>query len=184
MGAPTRKPETKSSRGPRQEAVDVPPLAPLRALTLYASWAHAVAHYGKTVENRTWKPYDWMIGQQLVIHAGKKLDPAGLKRIQEISGTFVHPDEVPRGAFVAIATVAGWCSPLPDPPQSIYQVNSPPELSEVRRELLSPWFTGPYGIVLRDVRALRRPVPALGHQGLWILTPREKEAVLAEDPQR
>ena len=63
-----------------------------RALTLHAGWAHAVAHLGKDVENRTWAPPKAILGQRIAIHAGST------------RGVFDAPGAV-RSAIVATAVV-------------------------------------------------------------------------------
>ena len=49
----------------------------MRALTLWQPWAHAVAHLGKRIENRPWKPWPAVIGTRVAIHAAAKVDALG-----------------------------------------------------------------------------------------------------------
>ena len=48
----------------------------MKALTLWRPWPVAMfflkPEYQKDVENRTWKPPDWIIGERIAIHAGNK----------------------------------------------------------------------------------------------------------------
>jgi hypothetical protein len=46
----------------------------MKALTLWQPWSWAIAHAGKRIENRTWRPLGCVINQQIAIHAGKQLD--------------------------------------------------------------------------------------------------------------
>ena len=45
------------------------------------------------------------------------------------------------------------------------------------------WFFGPYGLVLRDVRALATPVPCKGALGFWTL-PTDVDASVAQQLAR
>lgn len=44
----------------------------MRALTVKQPWAHAIIHYGKNVENRSWRT---TYRGPLVIHAAQRIDP-------------------------------------------------------------------------------------------------------------
>lgn len=123
----------------------------LRALTLWQPWAHAVAHLGKRIENRPWRPWPSIVGQVVAIHAAAKVSLADEAEaaafIRQRTGHVV-PGGVPRGAIVATARVMG-----------------------VVTASASPWFMGPYGWTLDDVIALPAPVPCRGAQGLWPVPP-------------
>ena len=136
----------------------------MKALTLHAPWAFAVAHLGKRVENRTWQPPESLIGQRIAIHAGGPVNwrramwcnvfsaarVAGLS-IEEIQtkmrGVNVHTG----GGFdycfrvVCTARVAGIVPPDED----------------------LPWHViGQYGWLLDDVQLVSSPVMS-GRLGLW-----------------
>jgi hypothetical protein len=125
----------------------------LRALTLWQPWAYAVAHLGKDVENRTWKPWPSVIGTRIAIHAAAKVDQVAER---DAAGFICHRTtgvlplhlDLPRAAIVATARVTG-----------------------VVTESADPWFVGPYGWKLDEVIALPTPVPCRGAQGLWIVPP-------------
>lgn len=125
----------------------------MRALTIYQPWAHAVAHLGKRIENRPWKPWASIVGRVIAIHAAAKVDPAGES---DAAGFILHRTtgvlplrlELPRAAIVATARVTG-----------------------VVTASTSPWFVGPYGWTLDEVIALPTPVACRGAQGLWIVPP-------------
>ncbi len=124
----------------------------LPALTLHAPWAYAVAWKGKNIENRTWAPPARLVGQRLAIHAGlaqPRADWDALSMIAGRLGLVVTASDVPRGAIVAIATVAG--------------------LVGEEDARANPWFVGPCGWILRDVVTLPEPVPCKGAQGIWRL---------------
>lgn len=128
-----------------------------KAITLHQPWAYAIAHAGKDIENRIWKPPASVVGCRIAIHAGKVLDRDGLDELQDRA---IRPtsDELVRGAIVAVATLTGYV-----------------------KESDSPWFTGPIGWTLEDMTAID-PVPCRGFQGLWNLPPDIKRLINARMP--
>ena len=130
----------------------------MRALTLKQPWAWAVAHAGKRVENRTWRPPAALIGQRIAIHAGVAYD--GDAFLGDLLFCLGSPLREPArrhhvyGAVVATAVI-----------------------DRVVTDSGSPWFCGPFGWVLRDVVTLREPVPCKGALGLWTLSHEVEEAV-------
>lgn len=136
----------------------------MKALTLWQPWAWAIAHAGKDVENRTWAPPAYMIGERIAIHAGKRFDEEAWTFLSDPccspideslaaeDGLFDVPcaDEIARGAVVAVATLA-----------EVLRFGE----GEARGW---PWYGGPVGWVLTDVVAME-PVPCRGAQGLWDL---------------
>lgn len=157
----------------------------MRALTLTNPWCGLVASGIKRVENRL----RLMIGRQdfgvpFALHASRVIDESAYSRIREIAPELAsfdhladeelvnHAPEWMRlsritSAVIAVATiecaVAYWHGRRI---VSAYGHNGLPEvdLGDQRR-----WFFGPIGYVLRDVRALRVPVPCRGWQGFWTL---------------
>lgn len=130
---------------------------PLYALTLHRPWAWAIAHGPKRIENRSWAPPRWARGMRLAIHAGKTFNERDRNVIASRYGLSVpSKDDDPMG-IVALATLAGSTTESDD-----------------------PWFNGPVGWILKDVRALPQPVPARGAQGLWVVPPEIAQQVLAQ----
>lgn len=134
----------------------------MKALTLHAPWAWAIAYARKRVENRTWKPPQWIVGQRIAIHAGRSLGDA---ESQEICRDMIEeagiapPLAWPRSLIVCTAVVAGF-------------VNDE-GLSSGAHELSAEnaaWYCGPVGWLLRDVQ-LVEPVVCKGTLGLWDLSP-------------
>lgn len=87
--------------------------APILAITVKAPWSHWLASGVKRVENRTWAPPgDWR--GQLVIHAGRALDPVGFA----VGAGLGHPvveSELNIGEFIAVAHPRPVCiRPAPD----------------------------------------------------------------------
>lgn len=153
------------------------------ALTIKQPWALWICHFGKRIENRVWRPPQNVIGQTIAIHAGKtesltgdeiasalefvderKLGEANDEKIwrrqqdggYKFSAGPMPLRECPSGAIVAVARLASVVAASDD-----------------------PWFVGPFGWVLDDVRVIE-PVPCRGQQGLWELPP----AVLATVRER
>lgn len=126
-----------------------PPQETLRGLTLWQPWAHAVAHLGKRIENRPWRPWPSIVGELIAIHAAARVDvateAAAAEWIRQRTGVGVpEAATLPRGAIVAVARVTGCV--------------------EASRD---PWFMGPFGWTLTEVVALPFPIPIRGAQGLW-----------------
>jgi hypothetical protein len=81
----------------------MPALATARVLTITVRppWSHWLAAGVKPLENRTWQPPRGWRGQ-LVIHAGKTLDPEGFSFGARL-GHHISEDDVSRGEFLAVA---------------------------------------------------------------------------------
>lgn len=130
----------------------------MKALTLWQPWSWAIAHAGKRIENRTWKPPRWIIGQRIAIHAGKTLDLDACELLEYEDGVqlpemYFHD---PQKAFVQMAVestaiVKGWTAGIGDDhPQH-------------------RWFCGPIGWVFEDVVLAPPLISCRGRQGLWDL---------------
>ena len=127
----------------------------MRALTLWQPWAHLVSRGEKLIENRTWEPPAWMLGQDFAIHAGKKWDKERSDFINEVHGSPIGREEVSFGAIVGIANLSA--------------VVTSSEAAERMVPGHGKWFMGPFGWVLRDVRMVRPAIECRGYQMLWRL---------------
>jgi hypothetical protein len=139
-------------------------MANLRCLTIHQPWAGAILHAGKRIENREAPPPEWLIGQVLGLHAGKKYDWAGE---QVLKGHYqVDPAAWPAaanatGAIIGVATVIGWVAPK----GGRLTNGTIRQLDEFRQD---PWWESPLtGWILDQVVALPEPVPCRGMQGVW-----------------
>lgn len=114
----------------------------MKVLTIRQPWAWAIIHAGKDIENRTWRTH---YRGPLLIHAGAKVeaDPDWPRRVSRPA----H-EELERGAIIGVV-----------------------DLVDVVEKSRSKWFQGPFGLVLRNPRALSRPLSCKGRLGLWELTP-------------
>jgi hypothetical protein len=113
----------------------------MKALSLTPWWAWIVAHGIKPVENRTWPTKyrgEFLIHASLGTRATREevadflrfaKDPSVMRAYYDIGEPL--PSDPPRGGIVAIANLVDCVTSHP-----------------------SPWFFGPYGFVLRDVRPL------------------------------
>lgn len=139
----------------------------MKALTLHAPWAHAVAWLGKDIENRSWRPPASVIGTRIAIHAGATKTEAEWSRVHEAwrrSGLAVDDDEaIAISALVCTAVVKSVLDTRIDK-GSVAMLHS-----EAAAIVDSPWFIGPVAWKLTDVRRLDKPIPCKGRLGLWTL---------------
>lgn len=138
----------------------------IRALSMRQPWAWATVHAGRDVDNRT-TGTGWT--GSVVLHAGSALsehgvhDPRVLATWKLCYGSgqeAVRPAQVPRGAFIGVATLKGahraergCCKPWGD-----HLHDDLP--GDPRRYVVYHWQ-------LADVLALPEPVWAPGRPGLW-----------------
>lgn len=150
----------------------------MRSLTIRQPWGTAIAHLGKTVENRGWQTY---YRGPIAIHAGtgvgskweyenaleavaarSGLEPEGVRRLSAV-----------RGAVIAVAQLADVCS------ASLHLSFAADLACEC-----GPWAqTGQRHFLLTGVRSLSAPVPALGAQQFWTLPDEVEAAVVAQLPK-
>lgn len=124
----------------------------MQALTLHRPWPWAVLRFGKRYENRTWPPYDWIIGERVAIHAAKKFDRSAAATIYEACGRLLPAEsEMPPQTVVGVATIAD---------AFLLEAVEP-----------DPWAFGPWCWLLEDVVELAEPVFCPGRQGIWLLPP-------------
>lgn len=154
----------------------------MKAITLTAPWAWAIAHAGKDVENRKTRCPS-LLGERIAIHAGVEPSKAIDWEWQMADfawmrwrGLLQAEPVLTYGAIVAVTTVVGWISA--DGAVGV-PVDSP-HIGDNHRKWRSPWFTGPIGWLIHDVRALPAPVPARGKQGIWAVDADAEAAVLAQ----
>lgn len=116
----------------------------MKALTIKQPWLYAITDLNKRIENRTWKPPEWIIGQRIGLHASREDDLSGFAAFRDITGVDA-PHDLPRGCIVSTARVVGFCNHSED-----------------------DWFVGPYGWVLDDIsKVFPGPVSCRGALGLW-----------------
>ena len=127
----------------------------MKALSIRQPWLYCITDLDKRVENRTWAPPDWIIGQCIYLHASKRMDDLiGKRAASELAGFKLSTvvDSMPLGGIVATARVDGWFSKQKMPNHPLFR---------------SKWFFGPIGWILSDIRQLPEFVPHRGQLGLW-----------------
>lgn len=118
------------------------------ALTLKHPWAFAIAHWGKRIENRTWKPPKSLIGKRFAIHGGKvPTSRADLEGVRHQFNSLVEEFGLQK-----------------------YRVNGDITL----RDVMTPGIVctaildgSGYGWILSNVIVIAEPIPIKGAQGLW-----------------
>lgn len=109
----------------------------MKALSIRQPWAWAIVQGHKPVENRSWPP---RYTGPLLIHAGQQFDDEGLQSMLAVFPELGAqlPQRWDLGGIVGVA-------------EAVECVTSHP----------SRWFSGPYGLVLRDAR----PLPFVAWRG-------------------
>lgn len=146
------------------------------ALTLWPEWAWAIAHRGKDIENRTWRPPEYLIGKWLAIHAGKHIggrpgDTALLEGLQDLlemgeeagAEIPVFSDLIPQIATSAVVAVVKVRGSIHGDAKGWY---AGPETCNAHGSVVPN-----YGWQLDNVLVLPQPVPCKGAQGLWLPPP-------------
>jgi len=154
----------------------------MRAISVRQPWAWLIVQGYKDVENRTWAT---RYRGPIFIHAGKQLDWEGLAWVEKtwavIGGKLRTrygfywprqriidlPREFPLGGIVGIA-----------------------EIVDCVRESRSPWFKGPWGIVLANAREVgfwacpgRRKIWEMGGMGdMGIMKGGEEDGEICDQP--
>ena len=122
----------------------------IKALSIRQPWAYAIVHEGKIIENRSRR---FKYRGPLAIHAAARPPYkeifAGLRAISTITGKCNIYLPQPRSDKLQYGGIIGLC-----------------DVVDCVTDHASPWFTGPYGLVLANIR----PVPFLkcsGQLGLF-----------------
>lgn len=133
------------------------------ALSISQPWAWLILHAGKRVENRRWSPSQIsqarrVVGLRFAIHAAKSFDESAADEAPPRA-------ELPAGAIVGAATL--------DRIITLAEARVDAALADQFE-----WIAGPICLVLRDVVAIARPIPARGFLGFWAV-PEDAAAELA-----
>lgn len=131
------------------------------ALTIVQPWAWAIVHGPKRIENRSWRT---AYRGRLLIHAGLKIWRPLIEHLRNAHRLPApDADQLARGAIVGVCEIADCVA-----------------LGEINRSMSTPFADGPWCWVLRDVRALPRPIACNGSLGLWRPDPEILAAVLEQ----
>jgi len=115
----------------------------MKAISIRQPWAWAILYAGKDVENRSWPS---KIRGRVAIHAAKTPNHNDLARLRRRGIPVPDMADLPRGALVGSVEIVDCVSESP-----------------------SPWFTGPFGFLLRDPRPLAESIPWTGSRHFWDL---------------
>ena len=122
---------------------------PPRVLSIRQPWAWAIFELGKDIENRSWKPPNYVIGSRLLIHAPLRAEPIEpedlLPPLWNNDIPVPRTRDLPTGCIVGSVRIAG-----------------------VVTERTSRWYSGPYGWVLEAPIPVEEHVPCRGRLGLWL----------------
>lgn len=132
----------------------------MKALSIKQPWLYCITDSDKQVENRTWEPPRWIIGERIALHASGKLDSMdGRKTASRIAGVKLSSfvGDMPLGAIVGTARLSQ-CFLLP-------------EYGGRNRQECDKWSFGPFCWVLSDIKKLSSPLPCKGTLGLWDVPP-------------
>lgn len=129
-----------------------------RVLSVKQPWAWAIATGRKKVENRSWTT---RYRGSVYIHASTKRDREGVDFLH--TKRVAVPSDLPSGVVIAVAELVDVV-----------------EGAEGRR--FGFWFSGPYGLVFKNVRLLKRPVATRGKLGLFRPSPALMRAVNRQLP--
>lgn len=162
----------------------------MRALTLIRPWDEPIVKGVKTVENRSWKPPDDVVGTHIAIHAGQKYSFRDADWIDEVGGYVTLPAHVSQRTrpmtVVGVARVVGWVHGVVTVRRrhgftsTVRLLHGMGGIDEdaAWKAIHLPWFCGPFGWLLDEAVAIA-PVPCRGRQKLWTL-PDDVECVVRE----
>jgi len=119
-----------------------------RVLSIQQPWASAIAKGHKRVENRSWST---RYRGTVYIHASSKLDRHGVEWLESVAHVR-RPAEFTQSAIVAVANISD-------------------VVTKRQAQQFEPWFFGPYGFVLKNIRSLPKPVRTKGKLGLFRPSP-------------
>ena len=150
----------------------------IRGITLTHPWAFCIAHAGKDVENRTWRPekQGGRVGMFLAIHGG--VVPTGVKRQESMGDIGYVTTHILTPNYIHYGLSTEQLHRLIERFRAGEEALFTPgiiavaRLAAVTTDSISPWkASGQYQWVLADVVALAEPVPHKGAQGLWEIEP-------------
>ena len=122
---------------------------PTFALSIRQPWAWLILHAGKIIENRTWAT---KVRGSVLIHAAKGLTAREYHEANE----FLRE----RGLMLELANLPCWGLLKRGGIVGVV------EIVDCVSSSSSPWFTGPYGFVLRNAKPLPF-IPCLGTLGFF-----------------
>lgn len=121
----------------------------MKALSVRQPWAWLIVAGYKDIENRAWST---RYRGRIYIHASRKLDKGGLATIisgsinitQSVQDALSQKTHLERSAIIGEVDIVDCVT-----------------------QSSSPWFTGPYGFVLKNPVLYERPISCKGKLGLF-----------------
>lgn len=137
---------------------------PIRGLSLTRPWEFAFLRGGKRIENRGWRPSGRLRGCYIALCTAQSWCEEDREFIAEITGLEVPTKK--ESQHSQIFAVCRWNGGIAlETPES-----NEPGLIATGMEIPEDqqrWFFGPFGWMLDDFVALKKPVPCKGALGLW-----------------
>lgn len=138
----------------------------MKALTIKQPWLWCITDDTKRVENRTWKPPYPLIGKRIALHASGTRDHRGWVDAKGICPHLLPFDNMLLGAIVATVKLVGYVV-VEQKPNSVERMIEASKDAMYYAHRADPWFFGPVGWLLDDVRKLPQPIPYKGKLGVW-----------------
>lgn len=135
----------------------------MKCISIRQPWAWAIVHAGKNIENRTWSTN---YRGPLLIHASKSIVEADLPICLDIA-LRANGGNLPKGAIPDGVGYRNYMASMA-PRGAIIGVARIVDVVEDRLDCgNSPWYSGPYGLVLEDQCAFSKPIPWRGKLSLF-----------------
>lgn len=118
----------------------------MKAISIRQPHAWAILHAGKDIENRDRR---WNLRGRVVIHASATMTRDEIAAIDAMADTWPVPARADFRARGLLGALVGTV-----------------EIVDCVRSHSSPWFFGPFGLVLREPRPFTKPIPYKGALGV------------------
>jgi len=145
----------------------------VKAISIRQPWAWFIINAGKVIENRTWRCH---YRGPIAIHASKL--PTSGRLYEDAIDDFYDGKGMALRSGVDLSK-PNWTTPIT---MGMFVEQSGAIVGTARivdcvTESPSPWFVGPYGLVLEDVRPTP-VIPCRGALGLWTVPPDVERRIL------
>lgn len=150
----------------------------MKGLTIHQPFASLIAMGAKRVETRDWAAPANLIGERIVIHAGKNPGDLDLCQLEPFSQFVSDPEQLPLGAIVATAVLDRCRMITPATAAALLLVN--PVEHAFGNYATPPDAKQRYAFVLRDVLVLPEPIPFRGLQKFFHVTDDVLAAVVGD----
>ena len=130
----------------------------VKALSLWQPWASLIADGRKKIETRHWPPPPSLLGQQIAIHAAKKVE---LSACEDFG---YDAKKIPRGAIVCVVRLDSY---------ERFQARKKKEMLDaalmrgVMEGNYGDFSEGRYGWYMSLLIRFTEPISVNGHQGIW-----------------